>query len=176
MLKPRGNKTMQVNAKTTKRSFSNKIKNLSQLTVLSAAMLMALPSFAADTHHSVGLFAGILDADENENVVGLEYEYKINSKWGVGATYEKAADAHHGDGITSTIAQAYFHPSGGWRIGAGVGREKVGGHHPHTEDLTRLGVSYDFHVGGMGIAPSINFDRVDGHTAKVYGVAFVWFF
>jgi len=131
---------------------------------------------AGDKHHFIGAFVGILDNDETENVFGLEYEYKFNSQWGVGAVYEKANDAHHGDGITSKIVSIYYHPVGDWRIGAGFGDEKVGGAHPHSENLTRLGVSYDFHIGDMGIAPSLNFDRVNGHTAKVYGVAFIWSF
>jgi len=131
---------------------------------------------AGDKTHVLGVFAGILDNGETDTVLGVEYEYKLNSKWGIGAVYEKASDAHHGDGITSKIAALYFHPIGDWRIGAGFGKEKIGGAHPHTENLTRLGVSYDFHIGNMGIAPSLNFDRINGHTSKVYGVAFVWAF
>lgn len=127
-----------------------------------------------DKHHYVGLFAGVLDADESDSVFGLEYEYKIDSQWGVGAIYEKASDAHHGDGVTSKILAGYYHPSGSWRLGVGYGSETVGGH--ASEDLFRYGVSYEFHVGGIGIEPSFNVDTVDGETVNVYGVALVWAF
>jgi len=161
--------------------FSNKFSKIIRV-VASSFLLMPLLlttssiQAAGDKHHFVGAFVGVLDNGETENVLGIEYEYKFNSQWGIGAVYEKASDAHHGDGITSKIASLYYHPVGDWRIGAGFGDEKIGGVHPHSENLTRLGVSYDFHVGGMGIAPSLNFDRVNGHTAKVYGVAFIWSF
>ena len=46
-------------------------------------------------------------------------------------------------------------------------------HSEHTESLTRIGVAYEFHVGGIGIEPSFNIDSVDGNTANVYGVAIV---
>lgn len=40
--------------------------------------------------------------------VGIEYEYKFNSHWGIGAWYEDVKDAHDGDGISSTIGALYF--------------------------------------------------------------------
>ncbi|PHS18221.1 MAG: hypothetical protein COA86_08755 [Kangiella sp.] len=137
-------------------------------------------SFASDSNHQkshyIGIFAGVLDADESETLLGIEYEFKINSHWGVGFVYEKASDAHHGDGITSKIIAGYYHPMAGWRLGAGFGRETVGGAHGHIESLTHYGVSYEFHVGGIGIEPSFNVDTIDGETVNVYGVALVWAF
>jgi len=139
-----------------------------------------------DKQHFVGLFAGKLDTDIDTNandIFGLEYEYKINSEWGVGAVYEIASEAHHGYGVTSKIGVAYYHPFAGLRVGLGFGKETVGSHTSHghfvpshSEDLIRVGVSYDFHVGGIGIEPSLNIDTVDGERALVYGVALVWSF
>ncbi len=126
--------------------------------------------------HFIGVFFGAYDGEETDAAWGVEYEYKFNSHWGIGALYEDVKDAHHGDGISSTIGTLYFHPKGAWRLGMGFGREKVGGSHSHTEDLLRMGVAYDFHVGEFGIEPSLNFDRVDGEISKVYGVALVWSF
>ena len=147
------------------------------LCLIPFSMASNIASAAGNKHNYLGVFTGILDSGgKSENIFGIEYEYKFNAQWGVGAVYEKANDYHDGDGLTSKIAALYYHPDGNWRIGAGFGKEKVGGYHPHTENLTRLGVSYDFHIGDFGIAPSLNFDRVDGHTARVYGVAFLWSF
>jgi hypothetical protein len=133
-------------------------------------------SHASNGHgekHFVGLFLGVLNAEESDMAWGLEYEYKWSLNWGGGLTYENASDAHHGDGITSTIANLYFHPKGNWRLGFGYGREEVNG---HKEGLTRMGVAYEFHFAGMGIEPSLNIDRVDGETAEVFGLAAVWKF
>ena len=158
-------------------SITKPFRQLTFAAIAASALLLALPSQAASGQsHFVGLFAGIHDADESETILGVEYEYKFNANWGAGALYEKAGDAHHGDGIESTIAALYYHPDNHWRFGAGLGQEKIGGDHSHTEDLLRLGVSYDFHFEGFGIAPSVNFDRVDDETATVYGVAVVFSF
>ena len=137
-------------------------------------LLASVDSHAAKNF--IGFFAGVLDADESDSVFGIEYEYKIDSHCGIGALYEDANDAHHGDGVSSKIAAVYYHPAGGWRLGLGLGKEKVGGAHPHSENLVRVGVSYGFHVGGIGIEPSINIDTIDGETSQVYGVALVWSF
>ncbi|MFT5451130.1 MAG: hypothetical protein ACI9N9_000612 [Enterobacterales bacterium] len=160
-----------LNAITTKMMLPLKFV-LIILAISTASMVQASDSGPAKKH-AAGIFFGILDNSETNNVIGLEYEYKFDPKWGVGVVYEKADDYHHGDGITSTIGSLYYHPMGAWRVGLGYGTEKVGGAHPHSANLTRFGVSYDFHVGKLGIAPSLNFDKVDGETAKVYGVAFL---
>ena len=159
--------------------FSTQLPTL--LALLSVAVLLqplqaseAAHHDAGSAKHYLGIFIGILDVDgETDTTLGIEYEYKFTPAWGVGLVYEDASNAHHGDGVSSTIAALYFHPHAGWRLAAGLGREKVGGDHGHTEDLARIGVAYDFHVGGFGVAPTLNFDRVDGETAKVYGIAII---
>ncbi len=128
--------------------------------------------------HFVGFFIGELNSDDSEDtVIGIEYEYKFNASWGVGAVYEEASGAHHGDGVNSKIAALYFHPAGGLRFGIGVGEEEVEGSHGHDETLYRVGVSYEFHIAdGIGIEPSFNRDFVDSEHADVYGVALVFSF
>ena len=161
-------------------SLNQKFKLTVSAFILISGTAFSSIALASDTSHQkshyVGVFAGILDADESDSVLGLEYEYKINSHWGVGAVYEKSSDAHHGDGVTSKILAGYYHPMGGWRLGVGFGDETIGGDHPHTESLYRYGVSYEFHVGGIGIEPSFNVDTIDGESVNVYGVALVWAF
>ncbi|MCZ6643666.1 MAG: hypothetical protein O7F71_18990 [Gammaproteobacteria bacterium] len=163
-----------------------KVKTATLLVFLFGA-LNSISVFATDTAHGdhgdghakkhfFGAFIGAFDGEETDLALGIEYEFKFNSHWGIGALYEDVKDAHHGDGISSTIGSLYFHPKGAWRLGLGFGKEKVGGDHAHTENLVRVGVSYNFHVGEFGIEPSLNFDRVDGEISKVYGVALVWSF
>ena len=151
-----------------------KFKSVSLIVVLFGCVAFVNTAAASDKPHHLGLFVGVLDDDEKDTAIGIEYEYKFDSGWGVGAIYEKAKNAHHGDGVTSKILAGYYHPGAGWRLGIGYGSEKVGGH--HSEDLVRYGVAYEFHVGGVGVEPSFNVDTVDGHSFNVYGVAFVWAF
>lgn len=155
------------------------LRTMASLCVLSLGLLYSANIKASegntDKKHFLGLFVGVLDGDETDSLLGIEYEYKFNAEWGAGLLYEYAKDGHGGDGITSKIAALYYHPVGAWRLGAGYGKETIGGS-SHSVNITRLGVGYDFHIGEMGLAPSLNFDRINGQTIKVYGVAIIWSF
>ena len=143
---------------------------LSSLLFITAGNVFA----AANAHHFPGIFVGYTNAsDETHFTYGLEYEYKFNQTWGVGAVYEKIDDAHHGDGVTVTVAELFYHPSNNLRFGVGIGKEKIGGAHPHTEDLYRLTASYDYHIGDFGLAPTLAVDFIDGEKAYVFGVALI---
>ncbi|GGO73120.1 hypothetical protein [Bowmanella pacifica] len=140
--------------------------------LLGSSSMVTSPLVAADNKHYPGIFVGALNSSgETELSLGLEYEYRFTPQWGAGLIYEKASDAHHGDGVSATIAALYYHPYAGWRLGAGIGREKVHGAHSHTEDLYRLNLAYDFHFGEFGVAPTFSIDRVDGHHSRVYGIS-----
>lgn len=129
-----------------------------------------------EPHSVVGVFLGATDPEEysTEFTYGLEYGYRITPKFGVGAVYEKTDDGHDGAGTSVVLGSLYYSPVPGWRLGAGVGSEKVDGHHgksSHSETLYRAGVAYHFHVGGIGLSPVVNVDFVDGDHAFVYGLA-----
>lgn len=129
---------------------------------------------AGDAQHFPGIFVGYTNAeDETHFTYGVEYEYKFSQKWGLGAVYEKIDDAHHGDGVTITLAQLYFHPLSNIRMGFGVGKEKIGGYHPHSEDLYRISANYEYHVGDFGIEPTVAVDFINGEKAYVLGLAFI---
>lgn len=145
------------------------------LSILSLVLTTsAVQAASDDEQHFPGLFIGATNFDsETELTYGIEYEYKFSKQWGAGLVYEKTSDAHHGDGVTVKLASVYLHPWKDLRLGAGFGEEKVGGHHPHSENLTRVSASYDFHVAGLGIAPTLAFDFIDGETATVFGIAII---
>lgn len=126
-----------------------------------------------EVKHIPGIFIGATHFDsETEITFGLEYEYKIDHQWGVGAVYEKTSEAHHGEGVSVSLISAFYHPNNNVRLGLGLGQERVGGYHPHTENLYRVSAGYDFHVERFGIAPTVAVDFVDGEEALVFGVAF----
>ena len=88
-------------------------------------------------------------------------------------SYEKVDDAHQGDGVTVTLAELFYHPLNNVRIGFGIGKEKVGGAHPFSENLYRVSANYEFHVGDFGIEPTVAVDFIDGEEAYVFGLAFI---
>lgn len=141
--------------------------------LLTLGLLFSTNALAADgAKHFPGVFVGVTKAGaETSFTYGVEYEYKFTSEWGAGAVYERANDAHHGDGVSLYIAQLFYHPSKYVRLGAGAGREKIGGYKPKTKTVYRLSASYEFLVGDIGIAPTLAVDFIDGKEAYVAGVA-----
>lgn len=127
-------------------------------------------------HHAPGVFLGVSDerGGGDDFTWGLEYEYLFNKNFGIGLTYENTDKAHDGDGVEVAVASAYYHPYAGWRLGIGAGTEKIHGHHRGYENLYRVGVAYDFHVGNFGVAPNLILDRVDGENILVYGLSFLY--
>ena len=152
------------------------------------ATLLLSPSLAlagSDDHHAtddhgagekhiVGLFFGATrDAHhDTDATAGIEYEYKFTRQFGIGAIWENSPDADDGEGVSVYLASLYWHPHAGWRLGLGAGEEKVHGSHGHTEDLVRASVAYDWHVGGIMIAPTFSVDLVDSESSEVLGVTF----
>jgi hypothetical protein len=123
--------------------------------------------------HIPGVFIGMTVVDGESNAtLGLEYEFKVLDFFGFGVVYEHTPDAHHEDGASVLLLSGYLHPYQGWRLGLGLGQEKIHGDHGYSENLSRFSLAYDFHVAGFGIAPTYNLDRVARETINVYGVAF----
>lgn len=165
---------------------------------LSLATLLALglssASYASDASHGfdrhiVGLFVGATRTDvpkiddhghevhgeeesETETSFGIEYEFRFTKHVSAGLTYEETPDGHHDAGVSLALINLYYRPDSHWRLGAGVGEEEIDGEHGKTETVSRVGVAYDFHVGGFGIAPTVNVDFVDDKTATVAGIVF----
>lgn len=149
------------------------------------ATLATSTAFASNDEspkHIPGVFVGYTTADsETEFSYGIEYEYKFSKLWGAGVVYEKTDEAHHGAGVDIALAAIYVHPWKELRVGLGFGKESVGSytdhdHHYHKgykENVVRTSLSYDFHVGDFGIAPTLAVDFIDGETATIIGVAFV---
>ncbi|PAJ73979.1 hypothetical protein CJF42_13050 [Pseudoalteromonas sp. NBT06-2] len=151
-----------------------KIKSLAIASVLYTLIPTLANASSTEHHHFPGIFIGATTIDsETDFSYGFEYEYKVSKLWGAGFVFEKTDDAHHGDGIDVKLASLYLHPWKELRVGVGFGKEKVGGHHSHEENLQRISVNYDFHVAGFGIAPTIAIDFVDGENATVLGLSFI---
>lgn len=156
------------------------ILSLSMATALALSPAIASASdddaHGPSEHHGfsknvVGVFGGFTSVSGNtDGTFGFEYERRFTQYLGAGVVWEKTPNAHHGDGTSIFMGQVHLHPWQELRLSVGYGREKLHGDHPHSTDVWRAGAAYDFHVGGFGVAPTFNLDRIDGHTAKVFGI------
>ena len=125
-----------------------------------------------ETHHAyhkntIGVFAGITGEDRRERAptLAIEYERRLNEKFGVGFTLERA----FGDlDFNLYVAGAAYH-SGHWKYFLGAGIED--GEHGN-ESLVRVGLERGFKVGSFEIAPQFAVDFVDGDAVIVFGAAF----
>ena len=139
------------------------------------SMMCAAPVMAEATSnkHIVGLFLGTANIDNDRDFAyGLEYEYKFNDTWGLGPVFEKTTNAHGGDGVYVRLVSLYAHVTPSIRLGLGYGEESIG-EHSGSEDLIRASAAYDFHFdGGLGIAPTLALDFVDGERNEIFGIEF----
>ena len=154
------------------------IQRLSVGAILAISLLSPLvtASIAAaeESHHEVGnrnLFAlfvgGRYDEHESKTVgaIGLNYEYRINELFGVGAFAEYAG----GDVEALSFGVPLFiHPYDEFRFALAPGLEHEDS---KTHFLFRAGASYEFEIAEDWIlAPELNFDFVDSHTNIIYGL------
>lgn len=136
------------------------------LTVVSAAAVASEEKRHHRNHLSV--FAGATHAEgSDEATIGLEYEYRLNERFGVGALLD-----HAGGDLDSTIVAGvvFFHPYEGLLLLAAAGNE----HTHHGDELVlRAGIGYEFELGaGWTLTPLLNFDFVEHEeTKEVYGVS-----
>jgi len=107
----------------------------------------------------------VIVEDQQAFTVGLDYEYRLNRRWGVGALADWA-----GKDFRSWVVgiPVVLHPTGGLKLLVAPGFEKNNEH--DAELLVRLGAMYDFEVGRFTIAPALNIDFVDDEEVLVYGV------
>ena len=126
---------------------------------------------AADEYHAhhlavVGGFARHHGHDAN--FLGLEYEYRLNDKWGIGGYYEQT---FNGFDLEALGVIGTYHPGRGWKVMGGIGGEgKLD--NDETKLLLRFSVGYNFHVGETTITPIVAVDWIeDNSTATYLGVA-----
>jgi hypothetical protein len=125
-----------------------------------------------DYRNKVSLFGGnTQDGSENGASIGLEYEYQLNPRFGIGGLGEYAG----GDFDSWVIGiPVFIHPHAGWffRLAPGLEFEDS-----ETNFLFRAGLGYEFELmPRWSLAPEFNVDFVDGDTKLVYGLTLSWEF
>ena len=151
--------------------------------VVLASLMFSGVAVADSADNIVGAFLGATIAKDdhqktqNDMTYGIEFERRMTEVLGAGITIETAPGAHHDDGVDIYLINAFYRPDDHWRIGVGIGTEKVGGYKGYSKNIERIGVSYDFHLGnGWGLAPMLNLDFIGGKKAYVTGAALTYSF
>jgi hypothetical protein len=114
------------------------------------------------------LFVGAANEDRRDKgpAIGLEYERRLNTSFGIGVLAERT----FGDLDSMVYAVPFAYHSGAWKAYIAPGIEDREGH--KSENLVRIGAEYGFEAGGWEIAPQIDLDFVDGNRVFVFGVTF----
>ena len=123
----------------------------------------------ADHRHHIALVGGFAENDsKSAKFTGVEYEYRIADRWGIGGYYEFTFD---GFDLEAIGLIGTYRPSGAWKIMGGGGVERKLGTNKDKR-LLRLGVGYDFHVGDSSLTPVLAVDWVEDNSYVLYlGVA-----
>ena len=141
--------------------------------ILSLFLILGLQA-SEDLHkHHLDVFVGgakeSRDQDESTHVIGLEYQYRINKSWGVGASIEALGnDTHREDAYILPIT---YHLTPNWKLFVGPGYEDDG---HHKAFLVRIGAGYEIDLGhNFNVAPRFMVDAIEGHgPTYIAGFAF----
>ncbi len=125
-------------------------------------------------HHHVAFFAGLgVESKEGREdepgfALGGQYQLRFHKNWGVGGIIEFMGQ----DTIRNLVLMfpVSIHPGGHWRLFTGPGVEFT----PTKEKFAfRLGVGYEFHLGGhFSLAPEFFVDLIEsGENTWIAGVA-----
>lgn len=148
--------------------------------VLSLVLLSSIFSLdtwaAAGKKHYPGVFIGSVNTSgDSEVTYGIEYEFKFDQNWGAGLIFETIPDGKKGAGIDVYIASGFYHPNKNWRLGFGLGTEKIGGKKPKDKNIAKISIAYEVFVGDLIIAPSAAVDFIEGgDEAFVIGAAVIY--
>jgi hypothetical protein len=113
----------------------------------------------------VAVFIGVAAEERRESglALGLEYERRLNSKFGIGVLAEHT----FGDIDANVYALPLAFHTGPWKfyVAPGIEDSELG-----KENLLRVGGEYGFEVGHWEVSPQIDIDFVDGDSIYVIGV------
>lgn len=134
---------------------------------INAAAESKYESHSAHRHH-VSIFTGgtaVFDDDHTGLTYGVDYEYVLSPRFGIGAIVERA----EGDvDATSVIALIDIHISERLVFQAGPGIE-----FENDDEIVigRIGAYYEFHLSdNITISPSLGYDISEKADALVFGV------
>jgi len=123
-------------------------------------------------HHLSVVIGGtnIPSANETAFTLGIDYEYRVNRRLGLGFVVEQAFDDID---ATTLLAVADIHLWRGLALQVGPGVEFLDeGEEHETFAIGRIGALYEIEFGeGYTISPQFHYDISSGEDAIVFGVA-----
>jgi hypothetical protein len=120
---------------------------------------------SAAGHKHIALFAGAGSEEtptksHEAKALGLEFEYRLSDRWGIGATLE-SLDVHHRGNVVVVVPFSY-HFGGGFRAFAGPGYE-LKQQERNDKGLLRIGIGYEIHLNERWtLAPEALVDILEG--------------
>ena len=122
--------------------------------------------------HHLSIIAGatIIDAQESESAftLGLDYEYRVSDRLGLGVVVEHAFGPIES---TTLLAVADIHLWKGLAIQTGPGVEFIDD--KEEAFVLRLGALYEWELGdGFTVSPQVHYDFSDAEDAVVVAIGF----
>ncbi len=123
-------------------------------------------------HHLSVILAGTYDTEDYAPTVGLDYEYRLGERLGVGLVIEHAFDEID---ATTLLGVLDLHLWRGLAIQTGPGVEILdedGGSGTEEEFTYRIGLLYEFEIGRrMTFSPQLHYDITTGENSLIFGGA-----
>ena len=122
------------------------------------------------SNHLAVVLASTDNTDDTAGTFGVEYEYRLSTRFGVGGVLEHAG----GDvDATTLLAVVDIHLWQGLALQTGPGIEFLDEEEGDTEEFVyRIGIMYEFHRGRATIAPQVHYDATPDKDSVVAGIAF----
>jgi hypothetical protein len=138
---------------------------IATLVMLGSPVAIAEGDWGEEGRNELGLYLGwTASGSEGGFSVGIDYEHRLNQRFGIGCTVE-----HTGSDFRENIIAISFnwHPWKELKLFAAPGLEIED---DETGALLRLGFEYGFGIGkGFEIAPGVAFDFTEDEHATVIG-------
>ncbi len=121
---------------------------------LSALLLLAGPCIArsagpGEHPHHLSLIVGATEKSGKwAETVGVEYTYRLNTRWSVGGWYEQSFGDFDLESL-GVLGNLYVTDHFALLLGAGAERNLF----DESKYLARIGASYQFHIGSATVAP-----------------------
>ena len=106
------------------------------------------------------------DDSENAFTIGVDYEYRLNQRLGIGAVVEQATEDID---ATTILAVADIHCTNYWIIQTGPGIELLD---DEEEFVYRIGTLYEWEFDGYTLSPQVHYDITGDENAVIFALAF----
>ena len=105
------------------------------------------------------------EEDEDAFTIGIDYEYRLNYRFGAGVVAEYAVDPLD---ATTFLGALDVHLYKGLVMQLGVGVEFIEG---DANELGRIGMLYEFEFGHLTFSPQLHWDVTSAEDSVVFGFA-----